>query len=64
MHAGGHPDVAADVGSEIDVILRARLWQVGLEAGYGYFRGGGYLRELDFRLNLAHFFYLQTTVGF
>ncbi len=64
VHAGGDPDVAADVGSEIDVILRARLWQVGLEAGYGYFRGGGYLREADFRLNSAHFFYLQTTVGF
>ena len=64
VHAGGDPHAAADVGSEIDVILRARMWQVGLEAGYGYFRGGGYLRELDFKLRSAHFFYLQTTVGF
>lgn len=64
VHAGGDPNVAADVGSELDVTVRARVWHVGLEAGYGYFRGGGYLRELDFRLNSAHFFYLQTTVGF
>ena len=64
VHAGGDPDVAADVGSEIDVTLRARVWQVGLEAGYGYFAGGGYLRALDFKLNSVHFFYLQTTVGF
>ena len=53
-----------DVGSEIDVTLRARAWRVGLEAGYGYFMGGGYLRESDFKLHSAHFFYLQTTVGF
>ena len=64
VHAGGDPHVAADVGSEIDVTVRARVWHVGLEAGYGYFAGGGYLRELDFRLSSAHFFYLQTTVGF
>ena len=64
VHAGGDPGVAADVGSEIDVTVRARVWQVGLDAGYGYFIGGGYLRELDFKLNSAHFFYLQTTVGF
>lgn len=64
VHAGGDPHVAADVGSEIDVTVRARVWRVGLEAGYGYFIGGGYLREMDFRLNSAHFFYLQTTVGF
>ncbi len=64
VHAGGDLGVAADVGSEIDVTVRARVWHVGLEAGYGFFRGGGYLRELDFRLSSAHFFYLQTTVGF
>ncbi len=64
VHAGGDPHVAADVGSEIDVTVRARIRHVGLEAGYGYFAGGGYLREMDFRLNSAHFFYLQTTVGF
>ena len=64
VHAGGDPHAAADVGSEIDVTLRARAWRVGLEAGYGYFMGGGYLRESDFKLHSAHFFYLQTTVGF
>ena len=64
VHAGGDPRAAADVGSEIDVTVRARVWHVGLEAGYGYFIGGGYLRALDVRLNSAHFFYLQTTVGF
>ena len=64
VHAGGDPHAPADVGSEIDVTVRIRVRHVGLEAGYGYFIGGGYLREMDFRLNSAHFFYLQTTVGF
>ena len=64
VHRAASADVSADVGSEIDVTVRVPVGHVGLEAGYGRFRGGAYLRDADFELRSADFFYLQTVVGF
>ena len=44
-----------------DVTVR---FPVGLEVGYDRFFGGAYLREADFKVDTADFFYLQAMVGF
>ena len=64
VHRAAGTDVSAHVGNEIDVTVRATVGPVGLEAGYGRFFGGAYLRDADFALRSADFFYLQTVVGF
>ena len=64
VHRAAGPDVSSDVGSEIDITLRVPLRQISLEVGYGRFIGGAYLRDADFKLRSADFFYLQTVVGF
>lgn len=64
VHRAASADVSADVGAEIDVTVRVPIGQVGLEVGYGRFSGGDYLRDADFKLRSADFFYLQTLVGF
>ena len=56
-------DLSAHAGNEIDVTIRLPLGPAGLEVGYGRFFGGAYLRDADFRLRSADFFYLQTLVG-
>ena len=55
--------VSPHVGNEIDVTVRVPVGPVGLEVGYGRFFGGAYLRDADFALRTADFFYLQTLVG-
>jgi hypothetical protein len=52
------------VGSEIDIILRRSLWQerVALEAGYGRFLTGQYVRSPGPSTD-ADFFYLQTRIS-
>ena len=52
------------VGNELDIAIRLPVGPVGLEAGYGRFFGGAYLRDADFTLDTADFFYLQTMIGF
>ncbi len=57
-------DVASHVGSEIDIILRRSLWQerVALEAGYGRFLTGQYVRSTGPSTD-ADFFYLQAKIS-
>ena len=64
VHRAAGADVSADVGNEIDVTVRVPVGHAGLEVGYGRFYGGGYLRDAEFTLRSADFFYLQTLVGF
>ena len=64
VHAAADPTVSSNVGSEIDVVVRLPLPHVGLEAGYGRFFGGPYLKETGFGAGAADFFYLQALVGF
>ena len=52
------------VGAELDVTVRLPAGPLGLEAGYGRFFGGAYLRDAGFAVDTADFFYLQTMVGF
>ena len=64
VHHAGDPTISSHVGSELDITVRLPVGPVGLEAGYGRFFGGAYLRDADFALETADFFYLQTMVGF
>ena len=64
VHHTGDPTISSHVGSELDITVRLPVGPVGLEAGYGRFFGGAYLRDADFVLETADFFYLQTMVGF
>ena len=56
-------DVASHVGSEIDITLGRSFWQgrVAVEAGYGRFLAGKYMRNTGLSAD-ADFFYLQTKV--
>ena len=62
-HRAADAAVSPHVGNEIDVTVRVPVGPVGLEVGYGRFFGGAYLRDADFALRTADFFYLQTLVG-
>ncbi len=64
VHRVGDASVSSHVGSELDVTVRLPVGPVGLEVGYSRFFGGAYLRDADFTLRTADFFYLQTMVEF
>ena len=64
VHAAADASVSSHVGNELDVTVRFPAGPVGIETGYGRFFGGAYLRDTDFALRTADFFYLQTLVGF
>lgn len=64
VHRAAGAEVSADVGNEIDVTIRIPVGHVGLEVGYGRFLGGAYLRDADFSVRSADFFYLQSVLGF
>ena len=64
VHTAADASVSSHVGNELDVTVRFPAGPVGIEAGYGRFFGGAYLRDADFALRTADFFYLQTLVGF
>ena len=64
VHHAGDATISSHVGNELDITVRLRVGPVGLEAGYGRFFGGAYLRDASFALDTADFFYLQTMVGF
>ncbi len=64
VHRAGGAAVSPHVGNELDITVRLPVGPVGIEAGYGRFFGGAYLRDADFTLDAADFFYLQTMVGF
>ena len=57
-------DVASHVGSEIDLTLSRSFWQgrIGVEAGYGHFFTGDYVRATGPSAD-ADFFYLQTKIS-
>lgn len=63
-HRAATASVSSHVGNELDVTIRLPVGPVRLEAGYGRFFGGAYLRETGFAQETADFFYLQTMVGF
>ena len=64
VHQAAGAALSSHVGNELDVTVRLPVGPVGLEAGYSRFFGGAYLRDADFRVDTADFFYLQTLVGF
>ena len=64
VHQSAAAAISSHVGNELDVTIRLPVGPAGLEVGYGRFFGGAYLRDADFRLDTADFFYLQTMVGF
>ena len=64
VHRSAAAAVSSHVGNELDITVRLPVGPVGLEVGYGRFFGGAYLRDADFRLDTADFFYLQTMIGF
>ena len=64
VHRAGDGPLSPRVGAELDVTVRLPAGPLGLEAGYGRFFGGPYLRDAGFALDTADFFYLQTMVGF
>ena len=64
VHRADDAAISSNVGRELDITLRVPVGPVGMELGYGHFFGGAYLREADFALQSADFFYLQTVVGF
>lgn len=64
VHHAGDAAISSHVGNELDITVRLPVGPVGLEAGYGRFFGGAYLRDASFALDTADFFYLQTMVGF
>ena len=64
VHQSADAPVSSHVGNELDITVRLPVGPVGLEVGYGRFFGGAYLRDADFRLDTADFFYLQTMIGF
>ena len=64
VHHAGDAAISSHVGNELDITVRLPVGPVGLEAGYGRFFGGAYLRDASFALDTADFFYVQTMVGF
>ena len=64
VHRAGDAAISSHVGNELDITVRLPVGPVGLEVGYGRFFGGAYLRDADFALHTADFFYVQTMVGF
>ncbi len=64
VHQSADAAISSHVGNELDITVRLPVGPVGLEMGYGRFFGGAYLRDADFTLDTADFFYLQTMVGF
>ena len=64
VHQSAAAAISSHVGNELDVTIRLPVGPAGLEVGYGRFFGGAYLRDADFTLDTADFFYLQTMVGF
>ena len=64
VHQADKESVSSHVGNELDITVRFPVGAVGLEVGYGRFFGGAYLRDADFALDTADFFYLQTMIGF
>jgi len=64
VHAATAPGVSSNVGGELDVTLRVPVWEMGLEAGYGHFFGGDYLKQEGFPTRSADFLYLQMLTGF
>ena len=64
VHQGAGAALSSHVGNELDVTVRLPAGPIDLEAGYSRFFGGAYLRDADFRVDAADFFYLQTMVGF
>ena len=64
VHQADKESVSSHVGNELDITVRFPVGAVGLEVGYGRFFGGAYLRDADFALDAADFFYLQTMIGF
>ena len=64
VHQSADAAISSHVGNELDITVRLPVGPVGLEMGYGRFFGGAYLRDGDFTLDTADFFYLQTMVGF
>ncbi len=64
VHRAADAPLSPRVGAELDVTVRLPAGPFGLEAGYGRFFGGAYLRDAGFAVDTADFFYLQTMVGF
>ena len=64
VHHAGDAAISSHVGNELDITVRLPVGPVGLDVGYGRFFGRAYLRDADFALDTADFFYLQTMVGF
>ena len=64
VHRAADAALSPRVGAELDVTIRLPAGPLGLEAGYGRFFGGAYLRDAGFAVDTADFFYLQTMVGF
>ena len=64
VHRAADAALSSRVGTELDVTVRLPAGPLGLEAGYGRFFGGAYLRDAGFAVDTADFFYLQTMVGF
>ena len=64
VHRAAGETLSPHVGNEIDVTIRVPVGEVGLEAGYGRFFGGAYLRDAGFAQRTADFLYVQTTLGF
>ena len=63
VHRAAGETLSPHVGNEIDVTIRVPFGGVGLEAGYGRFFGGAYLRDAGFAQRTADFLYVQTTLG-
>ena len=64
VHRAADAALSPRVGAELDVTVRLPAGPLGIEAGYGRFFGGAYLRDAGFAVDTADFFYLQTMVGF
>ena len=64
VHRAAGESLSPHVGNEVDVTIRVPVGDVGLEAGYGRFFGGAYLRDAGFAQRTADFLYVQTTFGF
>ena len=64
VHRAAGETLSPHVGNEVDVTIRVPVGEVGLEAGYGRFFGGAYLRDAGLAQRTADFLYVQTTFGF
>ena len=62
VHQADGGGASAQVGNEVDITIRLPLGRVALEAGYGRFFGGAYVRDVDFAQRTADFLYVQTRV--